>query len=101
MDNSEKGLGGIGIVLVVVIIWMWSNMNTLKDKVSACAWQIETANISIGYANDEIKNAKNKAGLDYPTMDYTLRNLSGDYAFRENPCDKDFSGDLSNYPKQE
>lgn len=98
---DEKGLGGVTFLLIIIVIWMWFSMNNLKDKISACAWQIETANISINDANNEIVNAKSKAWGNYNDMGHALANLGGEYASRENPCDKDFSGDLNNLPKQE
>jgi hypothetical protein len=99
MDDLEKGLGGVGILLVIALIWQWSTINNLNDKVNACAWQLDVANVSISDANNEIADAKNKAGGTYYEMNYTLQNLGGEYASRENPCAKDYTGDISLLPK--
>jgi hypothetical protein len=102
MNNNREFaiIRSISIAILVIIIILWNENSQLKQRVNACAWQIDVANVSIGYANETISHAHANAGSDYQTIESTLERLTDRYDLRENPCDKNFTGNLKNYPTQ-
>ncbi len=99
-ERSENNfIRFLWIGAVVLIVTLWGQNDTLQKKVKACDWEIGVANDSIAYADQEIQDAHDKAWSDYQTMGYGLQKLEGGYVQRPNPCNKDFSGNLSDYSK--
>lgn len=90
----------ISVGMATAIVILWTQNSVLQRKVDACWWEIGVANSSIGYADDQLNSAHKNAWSDYQTMGYELSQLDGSYDLRPNPCNKNFSGDLKNYPRQ-
>jgi hypothetical protein len=86
--------------MVAVIVMLWNENSQLKKKVDACWSEIDIANTVIANANDDLQRVHDKAWSDYDTMGYALQDIDPSYGSVPNPCDKDYSGDLSNYPTQ-
>jgi cell division protein FtsB len=90
--DEESTFGGIGILLVIAIIWLAIIVHTqkqqikvLKEVVSSCDSTVTQANQTINDLNSNIDYAKEKIQSDYISMSDALYELeTGDTV--NNPC---------------
>jgi F0F1-type ATP synthase membrane subunit b/b' len=79
---SEKNKNIFIVVLIIIILLFWSNLNKVKNEKEICTSSLYRANNSlndardiIDEANDNIENARDEAWSSYEDMGDTLDNL--------------------------
>ena len=80
--DEEKAFGGVGIFLIIALIWAWSTIHSqnqkideLKSTIETCSDRINEANGNINDLNNQIEDAAGQAWTDYDSMGSTLEGL--------------------------
>lgn len=90
MDESSRN--GLGVVLVIALIWLGvtaynqhQKIEQMTNTISDCSDAVDNANSNIDDLNSQIDDAQSNAWSDYDTMGDTLDGLTqGDDV--DNPC---------------
>ncbi len=86
---EDKGGNPFIIILVIVVVWLWSSLNTAHQKIDKLQteydyceadnydleYEISKKENTIDDLNSEIEDAQSEAWTNYYNMGYTLEDL--------------------------
>lgn len=75
------------IILIIMLIWQWSNINSLKDKIQTCSKYIDSQNLEITDISQRAQTAYNLPyGSSYQELLKATKNLAYYESQTYNPC---------------